>query len=108
MDIMVMLMFGYGIYVTYLHIKMKNTGEIPKALLSSKINLDRAKDIPGYIKFTFPIGIAFGIIVSLCSGIILARDYINSIIPAVAEIFLFVTIVIYAIIFLKAAKKYLV
>lgn len=108
MDIMVMLMLGYGIYIIYLHIKMKRTGEIPKNLISSKTNLERAKDIPGYIKYTFPLGIIFGTVVSVCSALMLARNYLPPIVPLISEVFMFVTIIVQAVIFLKASKKYLI
>ena len=45
MDIITLFLFGSGIYLIFINIKMKKTGEIPKALISSKVKLDRAKDM---------------------------------------------------------------
>lgn len=102
-----MMLFGYGIYVVYLHIRMKNTGEIPKTLISNKINLNNSKNIPGYIEYTFYKGIAFGILVSVCSAIMYFRNLLPGIVSLVAEIVFFVALIVNSIILVKAQQKYL-
>ena len=105
-----MLLFGYGIYLIYLHINMKNTGIIPKTLISNKIDLNKSKDIKGYIEHTYKKGIAFGIILSVCAAIMYFRDYFNTISPwiaIVANIMFFVIMIVYSVVFIKAQQKYL-
>lgn len=108
MDVIEMLLFGYGIYVIFLHIKMKNTGEIPTALVSNRINMASARDIPGYISYTFPRGIVFGVIVSACSAAIYFRSYVGAIVALAAEIIFLITLIVHAVITIKAQKKYLI
>lgn len=106
-----MLIFGYGIYLIYLHIHMKNTGVIPKTLISNKINLERAKDIPGYIDNTYKKGAAFGVLISACTAVMYFKNYFNEISPWIsicANIALFIILICYSVYFVKAQQKYLI
>jgi len=110
MDVIEFLLFGYGIYVIYLHIRMKQTGEISSTLLSNKINLDRAKDIPGYIEYTYLKGIIFGAFVSVCSAIILLVGYLSwpAWIGYITEIIFLIVLIVNSVFLIKAQKKFLV
>ena len=109
MDIITLFLFGSGIYLIFINIKMKKTGEIPKALVSSKIKLERAKDIPGFINYMFIRGIIFGCIISAFSAITIIKDYmaIDSTVLFVMQIIEFVAIIYYMVVASKAATKYL-
>jgi len=109
MDIITLFLFGGGIYLIFINIKMKVSGQIPKALVSSKINLERAKDIPGYINYMYIRGIIFGIILSAFSAITIVKDYfaIDSIVLFVMQVIEFVAIIYYAVVASKATTKYL-
>lgn len=104
-----MLLCGYGVYLVYLYNKMKNTNEIPKGLISNKINLNRAKDIPGFIKYIYPRGMAFAIILTVASFILILDDFypINYLITLVTELLYFAVIIYFAVISIKAQNKYL-
>lgn len=105
-----MLLFGYGIYLVYLYVKMKSSGEIPKGLISNKINLQRAKDIPGFIKYMYPRGIVFGLVLSIASFILALNEYVT--LPVyfslTVELTYFVAIVYFAVISIKAQNRFLI
>ena len=109
MDIITVFLFGSGIYLIFINIKMKKTGEIPKALVSGKVKLERAKDIPGFINFMYIRGIIFGAILSVFSAVTVLKDYlaIDSIALFVMQVIEFVAIIYYAVCASKAATKYL-
>lgn len=108
MDLLVIIMLVYGVYISYAHIKMKKTGIIPKAILSTKLELSKQSKKDEYIEYTYKKGIVFGIIVTAFSAVILCQDYLPSYIPLAAEIALFVMIIIFATMLIKAQKKFLI
>ena len=98
-----------GGYILYLTLKMKASGEIPPFLVNGKVNLERAKDKPGFIKYMFPKLIVFslGIIVfavlSLISDTVELSPYIS-----LASYVIYAGLLIYlGIVSVKAQNKYL-
>jgi len=110
MVIITMFLFVAGIYLVVNTIKMKNTGEIPKALINNKINLERAKDIPGFIVYMYPRGIIMGILICVFSALLIYNDLfgtLNAYVLLVAEVGYIAAIIYYAVICVKAQNKYL-
>lgn len=109
MSVLTLVLFICGVYLCVMAVKMKNTGTIPKGLISSKINLDRAKDIPGYISYMYPKSILLGALMCIFSGIILVNDFVslNAILIVAVHLLYCASIVVYAVISVKAQNKYL-
>lgn len=109
MSIFEFIILGYGIYIIFAYSKMRVTGEIPPQLISKKINLDRAKDLSGYINAVVPKGIAFGVMAVVCSTITLLGDYgyVNDYVRLAAEVLFFISIIAFAVLLTKDQKKYL-
>ena len=104
-----MILIGCGVYLLYSVIRMKITGEIPRGLINVKINLDRSHDKEGYIKYIFPRGIVFGVIMIASSVVMLVSEFIpvSPYIMLVAEALYIGGIIYYAVISVKAQNKYL-
>jgi len=102
--------FAWGLYLIYMTVKMKASGEIPKQMLSNKINLDRAHDIPGYINYMYKINMFFGILICALSGILIYENFrpVNSWLHIIANAGYLVGLIIYAVITVKAQNKYLI
>ena len=102
--------FFWGLYLIYMTVKMKSSGEIPRQMLSNKINLDRARDIPGYIAHMYKMNMFFGILICVLSGVLLYENFrpINEWVHIIANAGYLVGLVIYAVITVKAQNKYLV
>ena len=109
MSIFEFIILGYGVYIIFAYSKMRATGKVPPQLISSKINLDRAKDLSGYINAVAPKGIAFGVLAVVCSTLTLLGDYgyVNDYVRLAAEILFFVSIIVFAVLLTKDQKKYL-
>ncbi len=103
------VLLACGIYLLVSVIRMKITSTIPKGLINMKINLDRSHDKEGYIKYIFPRGIAFGGILIICAGVLLAGEFVtvSPYIMLAAEVLYLVGIIYYAVISVKAQNKYL-
>lgn len=105
------LIFAIGVYVIVMDIKMKNTGTIPNGLINNKVNLDRAKDIPGFIKYMFVRNLVFGILICICSALLILNDYgymtINVYVQLALHILYIAGIIYYARVIYKAQQKYL-
>lgn len=99
-----------GFYLIYMCVTMKATGKIPKQMVNNKINLERAKDIPGYIKHMSPRGIICGLFLSVFSIFCV----INEFVPLDALMFLLiqlgyvVTVIVLAVIMVKAQNRFLI
>lgn len=102
--------FCWGLYLIYMTVRMKSSGEIPKQMLSNKINLDRARDIPGYIAHMYKINMFFGILICVLSGILIYENFrpINDWVHIIANAGYLVGLIVYAVITVKAQNKYLV
>lgn len=107
--VIVYFILAVGVYFLYNAFKMKASGEIPPFLISNRINLERAHDIPGYIKFMFPHCMIFGFGICAFSAVIILNDYfsINWIFRLICEAGYFADVIYYCIISVKAQKKYL-
>lgn len=103
------IMFFSGFYLIFMNIKMKTSGEIPSALVNKRINLSHSKDIPGYIKKMYPVNNAFGCLLSLLSGILVASEFIamDNLFVILIELLFFAIIIVYAVIAVKTQNKYL-
>ena len=101
--------FVWGLYLIYMTVKMKSTGEIPKQMISAKINLDRAHDKPGYISHMYKINMVFGVLICAMSGVLIYENFrpINAWVHMIANAGYLVGLVIYAVITVKAQNKYL-
>ncbi len=101
--------FLWGLYLIYMTVKMKASGEIPKQLLSAKIKLERAHDIPGYISYMYKINMIFGILICALSAVLIYENFrpINEWFHIIANAGSIIVLVIYAVITLKAQNKYL-
>ncbi|MCR5279604.1 MAG: hypothetical protein K6E19_09215 [Lachnospiraceae bacterium] len=107
--VLTLLLIGCGFYLLYSVIRMKVTGEIPRGLINVKINLDRAHDKEGYIKYIFPRGIIFGIILIASSTVLLLSEFmtVSPYLMLAAELLYFGGIIYYAVISVKAQNKFL-
>lgn len=107
MDILIIFS---GIYLIYIAIQMKRTGEITSsAMIGKGCDLKKAKDPKGYIEYMYLKTVIMGVCVIL-SG---ALDYMNLqfwkipyFTPIVCGVFL-VIIIIYCKISMNAQEKYL-
>ncbi|MCR5720977.1 MAG: hypothetical protein K6G72_01305 [Lachnospiraceae bacterium] len=110
MTAITLFIFAWGIYLIYMTVKMKASGVIPKQMLSNKINLDRAKDIPGYINHMYKINMIFGILICVLSGILIYENFrpINEWVHIAANAGYLVGLIVYAVIAVKTQNKYLI
>lgn len=110
MTAITLFIFAWGIYLIYMTVKMKTSGVIPKQMLSNKINLDRAKDIPGYINHMYKINMIFGILICVLSGILIYENFrpINEWVHIAANAGYLVGLIVYAVIAVKTQNKYLI
>ena len=102
--------FFWGLYLIYMNVRMKASGEIPKQLLSAKIKLERAHDIPGYINHMYKMNMIFGILICVLSGVLIYENFrpINEWVHIAANAGYLVGLVVYAVITIKAQNKYLI
>lgn len=99
-----------GGYLIYLTIQMRRTGEIRQnGLLSKGIDLNKAPDPAGFIRVMTPWYFSFGTAIIVC-GIL--SVYINrfggpQVIAVASYMVMFVFVVVFAYISVKAQNKYL-
>lgn len=104
------IILACGFYMIYSAYLMKTKGELKVGWLVSKnINLERSKDIPGYIDYMYSKVIAFAICTIIYGGIGLYSTFYTplGIIQVASFGIFFVIVVLFAIISTKATKKYL-
>lgn len=103
------MLFVIGVYVLIQNIIMKTTGKVPKALISSKIKLERSKDVPGYISYMFPRGLVFSISLIIFSSILMVNRFVElpALLVLIVEILYLVEIIYFCTFSLKAQNKYL-
>jgi hypothetical protein len=104
------IVLACGFYMLYSAYLMKVKGELKVGWLVSKnINLERSKDIPGYINYMYSKVIAFAISTIIYGGIGIYSTYYKplGIIQAVSFGIFFVIVILFAIISTKATKQYL-
>ncbi len=109
MIIVDLLMCGCAVYILFLTLKMKKTGVIPQFLVSPRINLNRAKDTPGFINYMFPRLIIYSIAVFLFAAVSIAGSIfkISPYITVFTIVAFFVILVYYCVITIKAQNRYL-
>lgn len=110
MSLLTIFLFLAGLYLVYMTIKMKSTGTIPKGMINSKINLERAKDIPGFINYMYIRGLIAGVVISIFGAINIWDDLIyelNPIVMFIAQFGYAGIIIYYAVISVKAQNKFL-
>ena len=109
MTAITIFIFAWGIYLIYMTVKMKASGVIPRQMLSNKINLDRARDIPGYINHMYKMNMIFGILICALSAVLIYENFrpINDWFHIIANAGSIVVLIIYAVITVKAQNKYL-
>ena len=103
------LIMACGIYMLYWAIQMKQNKKIPEMLVGKNFPIERAHDPEGFIKATFPITFATGVVL-LVSGAIGALELLTAY-PMADTIINFVEVVViiaYGMLLMRAQKKYLV
>lgn len=104
-----MLIVFSGAYLIYISVQMKRTGEINSAIVGKKIDIKKAKDPGGFIEYMYLRSIIMGAVVMVSGGLNYLNDNYWNIPffgPIVCGVF-FVVIVKYAVILVKAQKKFL-
>lgn len=105
-DILILVM---GIYLAAQTLKMKATGEIPRALVSKRVDVNKCRDKESFIKVMYPKNIIFVIILIIAALLGIAANYV--ILPTAVVIGVYVlylgALVYYAIISVKYQTKYL-
>lgn len=104
------IIFACGIYMLYSAYLMKTKGELKVGwLISKNINLERSKDVSGYISYMYPRVLIF----SICTLIYGAIGFYSTSFQSLGTIQtvtfggFFVVVVWFAYISTKASKKYL-
>lgn len=101
---------GAGVYLLYLAIKMKRTGEIvDNGLITKGLDLNKAPDPQGYIDFMFPWNIGMGVLFVLCgmvSRLLAGKELYNTAIT-VSMVVCAICVVAYGYVTMKAQQKYL-
>lgn len=104
------IIFACGIYMLYSAYLMKTKGELKVGWLVSKnINLERSKDVPGYISYMYPRVLVFGFCTLFYGALGLFSLYYTLLETVQMAIFIlfFVIVIWFAYISTKASKKYL-
>lgn len=109
-DFLDILIVAIGLYLAYVGIDMKRSGVLKSnSMVSKNVDLNKAKDMQGYIQYMYKKMIAFGILIAVAGG----ADYYNETqlhLPYVAisicGVYL-VLVIIYAVVSMKAQRKYL-
>ncbi|KAB1439518.1 hypothetical protein [Candidatus Galacturonibacter soehngenii] len=104
------IIFACGVYMLYSAYLMKTKGELKVGWLVSKnVNLERSKDVPGYISYMYPRVLFFAISTLIYSFVGFYNAYITSlgIVQTVTFFGFFAVVVWFAIISTRASKKYL-
>jgi hypothetical protein len=104
------LMLACGIYMLYSAYLMKTKGELKVGWLVSKnINLERSKDVPGYIRYMYPRIVAFSVCTIIYGLIGVYSTYYKPLgmIQIASFAVFFVLVVYFAVVSTKASKKYL-
>jgi hypothetical protein len=104
------IIFACGVYLLYSAYLMKTKGELKVGwLISKNVNLDRSKDVPGYISYMYPKVLIFSICTLIYGAMGFYSTYYGNlgIIQTVTFGVFFVVVVWFAFISTKASKKYL-
>lgn len=103
------LIMACGIYMLYWAIQMKSNKKIPEMLVGKNFPIERAHDPEGFIKATFPLTFATGVLLLVSGAIgsleLLAAYPMADMIINLIEV---VVILVYGMLLMKAQRKYLV
>lgn len=104
------LIFCFGVYLIVMTTKMNTTHEIPARMVSDKINMERARDKEGYIKYMTPRCYLFAFALIVFSVLDIFSEVI--ILPSWVRLIVYVSyiavLIYYCKITLKAQTKFLV
>ncbi|OYO89984.1 hypothetical protein CG709_13470, partial [Lachnotalea glycerini] len=106
-DVIILACGSYMLYSAYL---MKTKGELKAGWLVSKnINLEKSKDIPGYIHYMYPKVLVFSICTIFYGMIGVYSTYINTLglIQTITFFTFFIIVIWFAYVSTKASKNYL-
>lgn len=104
-----LLVMACGVYMVYWAVQMRSTNKIPSMLVGKGFPVNRAKDPEGFIRFTFPLTFATGVVlfaVGLVGALGLFITY--PLAETLMRIMLVIVIAGYGMVLMKAQKKYLV
>lgn len=104
------IVLACGFYMLYSAYLMKTKGELKVGWLVSKnINLERSKDVSGYINYMFSKIMIFAICTIIYGAIGVYSTYYKSlgIIQVASFVIFFIVVVCFAVVSTKASKKYL-
>lgn len=109
-NLMNIMIFACGAYTIYSAIIMMTKGEIKKWLLGDKTDIKKCRDVPGFINYIAVKTLILGIFVLIFSII----GFVNTFFIALekelligATVILFIFLVIFSFIYIRARKKYL-
>lgn len=99
----------FAVTLIYNAIKMKSSREIPKMVVSARIDLEKAIDKEGFIDYMFPRLIFLGVAIFVFSVFALLSGYLglNAYISFISDMAFFVIIIVFGVITVKAQDKYL-
>lgn len=104
------IIFICGIYMLYSAYLMKTKGELKAGILVSKnVNLERSKDLPGYIQYMYPRSIIFAVGILIYSTVALYSAYVTDLgtIPIITSGIFIVVVVWFGVVSMRANKKFL-
>lgn len=105
-----LLVVAAGIYLIYIAVQMKRTGEVRQnGLISKGIDLKKAPDSAGYVRVMAPWNFALGIGVVLCgaASMYAERTGGGGILTLAASGAALVLIIVFGVVSMRAQKKYL-
>ena len=103
------VLFGCGMYLLITIIKMKAGGEIPATLVNKRFDVDKHMDKEAYIKYMFPRGLIFGILLSGPSAMMILANFIqlSPYLMLVVQLSYLAGVVYYSVITIRAQKKFI-
>lgn len=102
---------GSGIYLVYVALLMKRTGEIKQGVIISKdINVNRIRDKEGFIHYMFPKVMLIGILAAVVGAGSMMNTALGGpdILEIIGIVIYLVVLALFAVASGKARKKYIV
>ncbi len=99
-----------GIYLLNMGIKMAVKHEIPTGMVSPKVNLERASNKDGYIKFMTVRTLICACLMTVSALILVIGNNIyplNSLLVFIAEVVFIGVVIYYSVITIKATNRFL-
>ena len=98
-----------GVYLLGAVIVMKVTGKIPAGLVNQRIKLERSHDIAGYIKYMFPRGVIFGLLLTVSAAVLFINYFVtvSPYIVLLVQLGYIAGVIYYAVCTIKAQNKFL-